>query len=274
MDNSNDNTDSIINPLSDIGPNFKPLTLKDIQSRIKALMDKLPLELPPVPDEVDAGNGNHHDGDNNHYDSNNHNDRINNTNNSNNHHSKIKSFASNLQTTIEEFNLLLSLVSSATYQWGVDRSGASQQNLSVMSAELQQCQEVIGSVVSSRLSNVLCPSVDIVVGSVSITSGHLASGASNVASGHASGASNTPSNMGNLHNNTANIREQRINHYTRPYVDPNYVHLCHLILARNAPMIRHVVASCLHSAQKVIGDYLKAAMNDVNHGKSGNGYTF
>jgi hypothetical protein len=68
---------------------------------------------------------------------------------------QIISFASQLQQTIENYNLLLSLVSSVTYKWGVDRSGASQQNLGVMVSILQQCQEMILSSVSGRLSP--CP---------------------------------------------------------------------------------------------------------------------
>ncbi|KAL7471314.1 hypothetical protein ACHAXS_011615 [Conticribra weissflogii] len=237
------------------------------------------------------------------------------------HYPAIHSFASTLQTTVESFNLLLSLVSSATYQWGVDRSGASQQNLAVMSSELQQCQEVIGSVVSSRLSNVLCPSVDVLVGKVEIVreGGFVAGGGTDSCHGDVGYTSVLGENVhdsakshlakkrklnddgnNNYNNdngrsvgnrgNEANTRhdhglgmgighgqqtkETRINHYTRPFVDPNYVHLCHVILARNAPMIRHVIASCLHSAQKVIGDYLTAAKKDVNHSDSGRGYAF
>jgi len=332
----------------EVGPDFKPLTLHEIQARIQALMDRLPTELPAIPEErmiqfgdvssekrefriSNMGVGSSNDdlkiegGDvSAKTDSNGESNNINKNNNTSSskpqedcyttHYPAIHSFASNLQTTVESFNLLLSLVSSATYQWGVDRSGASQQNLAVMSSELQQCQEVISSVVSSRLSNVLCPSVDVLVGKVEIVREGGFAGDEELGNCHGDGGSNNVlgesvhdsakshvakkrklnddndnhnnenCSSGNNHGNEATTKhnrshsqqtkETRINHYTRPYVDPNYVHLCHVILARNAPMIRHVIASCLHSAQKVIGDYLTAAKKDVNHSESGRGYAF
>ena len=125
----------ILGPLSDVGSNFSPLSLPQIQLRLKSLLDTLPKDLPEIPPVYNVNDAAAHAL----------------------QHAPIKSFASTLQVTIEEYNLLLSLVSCATYRWGVDRSGASQQNLSVVSAELQQCQDVISNVVSARLSNLLCP---------------------------------------------------------------------------------------------------------------------
>ena len=261
---------SVIRPLPETGPDFRPLTLAEIQSRLKALMDKLPRELPAVPEDIDDNAD---------------------TSSFSTMHQATKSFASHLQTTVEEFNLLLALVSAATYKWGVDRSGASQQNLAVMSAELQQCQEVISSVVSTRLSNVLCPAVDILVAEVEIcrSSQKIEDGA----------VGDIDMEDGDIHgqhgaigrkkrklvddhrdhstaNHSANSthKERRINHYTRPLVDPNYVHLCHQILGRNAPLIRQVVATCIESAQKVIGDYLKAMKKDLSHEDGVRGYAF
>lgn len=77
----------------------------------------------------------------------------------------------------------------------------------------------------------------------------------------------TDNNATNI--NTTNIsaspratKERRINHYIRAQVDPSYVHLSHVILARNASMIRHTVATSIYTAQKVIKDYMKAMKKD------------
>ena len=175
---------------------------------------------------------------------------------------------------IEQFNLILSLVSSATYQWGVDRSGASQQNLGVMVAELQQCQEMVSSGVSGRLSNVLCPAVDVLVGEVEI---RREGGGNANANGDDDNMSEEPSKKRKLNNTdstttnkntqstTMPIKERRINHYIRAQVDPSYVHLSHVILARNAEMIRHTVATSMFTAERVISDYLKAMKKDAGH---------
>ena len=105
--------DTPLPQLSDIGPNFTPCTLPEIQRRLQSLMDELPSNLPSIPSDQDKESTN----------ANNH---------STSKYDDIHSFASQLQVVIEQYNLLLSLVGSSTYKWGVDRSGASQQNLSVM----------------------------------------------------------------------------------------------------------------------------------------------
>ena len=233
--------------LPPLGPAFRPCTLPELQSRLRSLRNELPEEVPAIPahdDDTDS-------------------------------HAPIKQFASQLQVVIEQFNLLLSLVSSATYKWGVDRSGASQQNLGVMVSELQQCQEMISSGVSGRLSNVLCPAVDVLVGEVEIQR----EGAGSIGDNNDDAMSEEPSKKRKLNNNDNNnssaapsiqqhnlpIRERRINHYIRAQVDPSYVHLSHVILARNAEMIRHTVATSIFTAEKVISDYLKAMKKDVGH---------
>lgn len=223
---------------------FEPVSLPQIQLRLRKLLDTLPAELPPVPPGEQRPGADVHYG-------------------------PVKSFASSLQIAIEEYNLLLSLVSAATYKWGVDRSGASQQNLSVMSAELQQCQDVIANVVSARLSNVLCPAVDVLIGEVEIVreSGDGAEGSS---SAPAKKRKLNEDRLGNGGSGTGG--ERRINHYTRPLVDPAYVHLCHCILARNAELIRHTVATSIHAAYRVIGDYLKAMKKDSSHEAGKGGY--
>eukprot|EP00985_Skeletonema_marinoi_P028903 scaffold26254_cov78-Skeletonema_marinoi.AAC.3 len=248
---------------------FQPMSLSQIQLRIKLLLDKLPSALPEVPPDYINPDETIH----------------NNNNQQSLYHPPIKAFASALQTTIEEYNLLLSLVSSATYQWGVDRSGASQQNLSVMNSELQQCQEVITSVVSGRLSNVLCPAVDVLVGRVEVVKGGNNGGEENGSSSKkrkldTSSATTTLNNattdrlLGTTAtiNSTTTTNEQRINHYTRPLVDPSYVHLCHQIVARNGEMLRYTLATCIHTAQRVIGDYLEVMKKDVGHEANKGGY--
>mmetsp|Transcript_23826 Transcript_23826/g.51540 ORF Transcript_23826/g.51540 Transcript_23826/m.51540 type:complete len:391 (+) Transcript_23826:92-1264(+) len=264
--NNNDNDTeeaTILRPLSEVDSSFTPLSLPQIQLRLRSLLEKLPRDLPAVlppaasTEAIDV------------------------------RHAPVKSFASALQIVVEEYNLLLSLVSCATYRWGVDRSGASQQNLSVMSAELQQCQEVISNVVSARLSNVLCPAVDVVVGEVEVVrtgkgggdgddnnndsgngnNGELATKKRKLNEDRLSTGDGGGGNGGDGANN-----ERRINHYARPLVDPSYVHLCHRILARNAPLIRHTVATSLYTAQRVIGDYLKAMKKDSSHDSSKGGY--
>lgn len=259
----NYNEDATVQPLMPISSStFKPMTLSQIQLRIKLLLDKLPVDLPDTPP-------NYIDEDSLHY---------------LNYYPPIKSFASSLQIIIEEYNFLLGLVAAATYQWGVDRSGASQQNLSVMSSELQQCQEVITSVVSGRLSNVLCPAVDVLVGHVEIVRNDDEGGGRG--GGGVGGkkrkleatysSTTTTELLPQPHNTQTATKtadnEKRINHYTRPQVDPSYVHLCHQIVARNGEMLRYTIATCIHTAQCVIGDYLKAMKKDIGHDVGKGGY--
>jgi len=251
-DSNNLSEETALRPLSDVGSKFEPLSLPQIQLRIKLLLEKLPANLPEcLPNynpktTVEAASA---------------------------LYAPVKTFASAVQILIEEYNLLLSLVSSATYRWGVDRSGASQQNLSVMSAELQQCQEVISTVVSARLSNVLCPAVDVMIGEVEIVKGE---GNDSIDEGDFS--AEVPAKKRKLNEDRLSVptkntnNERRINHYTRPLVDPSYVHLCHCILARNGTLVRHSVATSIHTAQRVIGDYLNAMKKDSGHEDSKGGY--
>ena len=233
--------------------NFKPLSLQQIKLRLSQLIDKLPKDLPESPPDY-----NNDATDKTLYEQ----------------FAPIKEWANKIQVIVEEYNLLLSLVAAATYKWGVDRSGASQQNLSVMNAELQQCQEVISNVVSPRLSNVLCPAVDVLIGKIEI----IRDGKGDEGG---DGDDEAPAKKRKLNddrlsatatNSNSTGNEKRINHYTRPLVDQNYSHLCHCILARNAEMIRHTVATSIYTAQKVIGDYLNAMKTDSSHEASKGGY--
>ena len=232
--------------------NFKPLSLQQIKLRLSQLIDKLPKDLPEAPPDYDNDAS-----DKTLYES----------------FAPIKKWANTIQVSIEEYNLLMSLVAAATYKWGVDRSGASQQNLSVMNAELQQCQEVISNVVSPRLTNVLCPAVDVLIGEIEI----IRDGGGEGGDGNGEAPSKKRKlNDDRLSTTATNCNsagnEKRINHYTRPLVDSNYSHLCHCILARNAEMIRHTVATSIYTAQKVIGDYLNAMKKDSSHEASKGSY--
>ena len=141
-----------------------------------------------------------------------------------------------------------------------------------MVSELQQCQEMISSTVSGRLSNVLCPAVDVLVGEVEIIrNGATTSSSITAENEDAPGTDSNGSKKRKLNNshdlnnnsNTTTNNERRINHYIRAQVDPAYVHLSHVILARNAQMIRHTVATSIFTAQKVISDYLTAMKKDT-----------
>ena len=103
-------------------------------------------------------------------------------------------------------------MAGATYRWGVDRSGAATQNLGVLSGELQQCQDVLAAVISARLSNVLCPAVDVVVGEVEIVRGATA--------GEEHGAKKRKTHADDVVDKDAPRHERRLHHYARPLVDP------------------------------------------------------
>eukprot|EP00554_Chaetoceros_debilis_P014342 CAMPEP_0194126244 /NCGR_PEP_ID=MMETSP0150-20130528/59886_1 /TAXON_ID=122233 /ORGANISM="Chaetoceros debilis, Strain MM31A-1" /LENGTH=319 /DNA_ID=CAMNT_0038820095 /DNA_START=108 /DNA_END=1068 /DNA_ORIENTATION=+ len=109
---------------------FKPLTLKQIRTKIDVLRDRVPI-VPAEgidPSDTDA----------------------------------VREWASTLQAIIEEFNLLLCCVSASTYKWGSDRSGAADQNLGMLSSELGNAQDQITTSITPRLTNVLAPVVELV----------------------------------------------------------------------------------------------------------------
>lgn len=150
-----------------------------------------------------------------------------------------------------------------------------------MNSELQQCQDVISTVVSGRLSNVLCPAVDVLVGRVEIVNrggveeNGIGSKKRKLDSTTAAAADSTTDRLQHTKATaptSSSTNEQRINHYTRPLVDPSYVHLCHQIVARNGELLRYTLATCIHTAQRVIGDYLKAMKKDVGHEVGKGGY--
>lgn len=182
--------------------NYEALSLADIRARIAQLRTRVPL-VPP--EGLDASN-----------------------------ETEIKDWATQLQAVVEEFNLLLCCISAATYKWGSERSGAADQNLSVLSGELANSQDQISSTITPRLTNVLAPVVDLVVDKTIITKNEKG-------------------------------QEVKQNYFSRQEVDPAFLVLCRSILRRNAALMRQVVLANFHKIDKCIGDYLAATQKDSQH---------
>lgn len=193
---------------SENGFSYDTYSLEDIRSKIQSLCSR----VPEIPENKFAVSDDEKDLD----------------------EKAIKDWAAQLQAVLEEFNLLVCCIATATYKWGTDRSGASDQNLSLLSGELGSSQEQIASAVTPRLTNVLAPVVDLVIEKVVKTK-------------------------------DANGNETKENHFTRKLVDPDFVALCNEILVRNAPLLRHVVLSNFSKLLQVLNDYLKAQKNDTQH---------
>jgi hypothetical protein len=206
---ANDSADKKLNKEDD---EYELYSLEDIRTRIQGLCKR----VPPIPENIfEVGDGEVNE-------------------------AAVLDWAAQLQAVLEEFNLLICCVAAATYKWGTERSGAGDQNLSLLSGELSFSQDQIGSAVTPRLTNVLAPVVDLVI-EKTITS---------------------KDDQG---------REVKVNHFTRKLVDPDFVRLCHTILARNAPLLRHVVMSNFSKLLRVIQDYLNAQKNDTQHSQ---GFTY
>ncbi|KAG7366412.1 hypothetical protein IV203_029082 [Nitzschia inconspicua] len=218
---SSDGKKTKTNGDSDDLTDFSMLTLEDIQSKIESLCDR----VPSIP-ECNFGVTKENNG--------------NTSLDSPIDESLTKEWAAQLQAILEEFNLCLSCVATATYKWGTDRSGAADQNLSLLSGEMAASQDQISSTVTPRLTNVLAPVVDLVIEKTVTTKNQDGS-------------------------------EVKENQFTRMLVDPDFLSLCHRILARNAPMLRQVVLSNFHKTVNAIQDYLKAQTNDTQHSR---GFTY
>ena len=188
---------------------YESLSLKDIQTGIRDLCIRIP-EVPvsPALDPTDE--------------------------------KAVLAWASKLQAVIEEFNLLLCCISAATYKWGSERSGAADQHLNILSAELGTSQDQISSAVIPRLNNVLAPVVDLVVDKIVI------------------------SKEGDT--------EVKQNVYTRQHVDPEFMLLCRSILCRNAKLLRQVCLANFHKIYCVISDYLTALESDGDNDARGFSY--
>jgi len=216
--------------------NFSPLSLQDIRDRIQDLAR----QVPPIPPEGFYKEGS----------SPNESTGIIGQPPDNLNKILLKTWASELQVVLEELGLVLCCVSSATYRWGTDRSGAADQNLTLLNDELNSTQDQIASRVTPRLRNVLTPVVDLVVEKTITTKERRA-----VENGGKS--SDNPSEDGTV--------EVKRNVFTRQLEDPDFVHLCYEILARNAEMMRLVVTTNLLKMCRCISDYLAALSNDTQH---------
>lgn len=159
----------------------------------------------------------------------------------NNNSESVRHWAQQMQAVLEEFNLLLACISPATYKWGTDRTGAADQNLTLLFSEINTAQEHISSSVTSRISNVLAPVVDIVTSK-----------------------SSKKRSSDTLTNTTEEIKT---NEFSHKLVDPSYVQMCESILHRNARMLRQVVLANFHKIEKVMEDYIQATKKDgqTNH---------
>jgi len=165
-----------------------------------------------------------------------------------------REWAAQLQIVLEEFNLYVCCVGSATYKWGTERSGAGDQNLTLLLSEMSTSQEQIATAVTPRLTNLLAPVVDLVI-EKTITYQHERT--TKNCDGDTSSEDPKP-----------RITEVKENHFTRKLVDPAFLKLCHKILARNAHLLRHVVLSNFHKILTAMKDFLKAQVNDVQHSRS------
>lgn len=151
---------------------------------------------------------------------------------------EIRKWAASLQIVVEEFNLLVSCVSPATYIWGTDRSGAAEQNLSLLSGELVRSQEQIMARVTPRLNDVLAPVVTLV----------------------------TDKTVTKKLKDGTEIKQ---NYFATTLEDPEYVDMCFTILARNAPLLRQVLLANYDKLLQSIEDYLAAQHKDSQHDARG-----
>lgn len=218
---------------------FTPMTLRDISDRIHELCQR----VPSVPDNVfrleSAESNGKTETDDAEDDS-----SVPTPQSSNGQakieydHEAIRLWATALQTVLEEFNLLIACISPATYVWGTDRSGAADQNLSLLSNELVRSQEQILARVTPRLNDVLAPVVSLVTDkTVTIK--------------------------------TPKGEEIKQNYFRTTFEDPDYVRLCHTILARNAVLLRHVVLANFDKLIKAVDDFLNAQHSDSQHDARG-----
>lgn len=203
---------------------YSPLTLAEIRSRIVALMDR----VPPVEGDVLAREKSHE-------------------------------WAAALQAVIEEFNLLLSLVSAATYKWGTDRSGAADQNLGLLSGELMASQDQISSTVTPRLTNILAPVVDLVIDRTEII----------IISSSSKDDDGKDDDDTSNNNNNKTVKQ---NYFAQKQVDPEFLNLCRTILGRNAKLIRQVCLANFSKVAQCIGDFLQAQEKESQHDSRGFSY--
>lgn len=152
---------------------------------------------------------------------------------------QIRKWAESVQSALEEFNLLVACVSAVTYKWGTDRSGAADQHLSLLSAEFIRSQEQLLARVTPRLNDVLAPVMSMLTDKTVMRKEVVV----------------------NKDGKEATI-ETKQNFYVTTEEDPDYCQMCYGILARNAPLLRHVVLANLEKVTLTITDYLDAQHKD------------
>ena len=152
---------------------------------------------------------------------------------------QLRAWATAVQTVLEEFHLLVACVSPATYVWGTDRSGAADQNLSLLSGELVRSQEQILARVTPRLNDVLAPVVTLVTDKTE------------------------------TRKRPQDGMEVKQNFFVTTQEDPDYADLCYTILARNAPLLRQVVLANFDKLLQAMEDYLTAQRKDASHDSRG-----
>jgi glucan-binding YG repeat protein len=273
---------------------FEPLTLEDIQSRIQSLCER----IPAIPD---AGGGpvkkeatspqqpgattDNDDNDNDDNDTRPGNNKNKTTNKNNvsddDHHQRMNEtrvifrFATQLQIVLEEFELLSCCINMATYQWGTERSGAADQNLSLLKGEWNSTMQQISSMVSPSLHYLLNPDVELVVEKTTVSTTTTTTTTTPQPQQQQQQLNHKNHNHHHKnHNNNNNDQEEeeqsrttlqeetRQNHYTHKVVNTGYVQFCHDSVARNAPLLRHVVLSNFHKLIKAIQDYVQAQKSD------------
>jgi len=121
-------------------------------------------------------------------------------------HETVKPFAHQLQSTLEQFNLLCICMTPATYTWSSNRSGAMDQNLSVLSSEISSVQDQISSSVSNKISNVLAPVVDLVISHTEVEKSEV--------------------------DGENKSKEIRTNKFSRELVDPEFLKLASKVLGK------------------------------------------
>jgi hypothetical protein len=151
----------------------------------------------------------------------------------------IRVWAADLQNVLQEFRLLVACSSPATYVWGTDRSGAAEQNLSLLSNEFSRSQEHISARVTPHLNDVLAPVVTLVTDKT-------------VTVKAADGK-----------------EETKQNYFITTAEDPDYVDLCYAVLAKNSVLLRQVVLSNFDKLLQAVEDYLAAQHKDSQHDARG-----
>ncbi len=228
----------ILGPTNQDKSDFQMFKLEDIGSKIELLCKKVP-DIPE--DNFIKSNGGKENGE---------------ANNSEPIIDEVatREWAAQLQIVLEEFNLCICCVGTATYKWGTERSGAGDQNLNLLLSEISSSQDQISTYVTPRLTNLLVPVVDLVI-EKTVTYQQETT----IESSDKDSTNQDPKRR---------VAEVKENHYTRKLVDPAFLALCHKILARNAPLLQRVVLSNFHKVLAAIKDFLKAQQNDMQHSRS------